>query len=116
MLFRIRWLADDARERTEFVGTLGLDWEVVGEEEKMQYANELLASLGGWVKRVEEENWFKVNWENVPELVEGRRVFLKGGMAYVPVREQMSMVLAEFTSRLEKALEVTSIPFDEMST
>jgi len=43
----------------------------------------------------------------VPELVEGRRVFLRGGKAYVPGREQMSMVVAEFTKRLDKALEVT---------
>jgi DNA primase large subunit len=42
----------------------------------------------------------------VPELVEGRRVFLRGGKAYVPGREQMSMVVAEFTKRLDKALEV----------
>lgn len=42
----------------------------------------------------------------MPELVEQRRVFLKAGKAYVPVREQMSMVLAGFTERLDKGLEV----------
>jgi DNA primase large subunit len=55
---------------------------------------------------IEEESYFKVDWERVPELVESRRVFLKGGKAYVPGREQLSMVVAEFTQRLDKALEV----------
>lgn len=106
MLFRLRWTSDDARERAQFVSTLGLDWEEIGEDEKMQFASELIAAGGGYLKRVDEENWFKVDWEKVPELVESRRVFLRQGMAYVPVNEQMSMVVAEFTNRLERALEV----------
>jgi DNA primase large subunit len=41
----------------------------------------------------------------VPDLVEKRRVFLKGGWAYVPTREQSSLVFQEFEDHLEKALE-----------
>ena len=106
-LFKLRWQSDDARERKAFVETLELEWETVGEAEKMELREELLAA-GGYRKHHEqmEDGWFKVGWEKVPELVEGRRVFIKKGMAYVPGREQMSMVVAEFTSRLEKALEV----------
>ncbi len=59
---------------------------------------------------LEDGGWFKVDFETVPELVESRRVFLKAGKAYVPVREQMSMVLADFTARLEKGLEVRVLP------
>jgi DNA primase large subunit len=106
MLFRIRFQADDARERNAFVESLALDWETVGEEEKRALAKELRDSGGGYPKRIEEESYFKVDWERVPELVESRRVFLKGGKAYVPGREQLSMVVAEFTQRLDKALEV----------
>jgi len=66
----------------------------------------LRASGGGYPKRIEEESYFKVDWDNVPELVESRRVFVKAGKAYVPGREQLSMVMAEFTQLLDKALEV----------
>lgn len=59
---------------------------------------------------MEEGGWFKVDFETVPELVESRRVFLKAGKAYVPSREQMSMVLAGFTERLDKGLEVCLPP------
>jgi DNA primase large subunit len=106
MLFRIRFQADDARERSAFVESLSLDWETVGEEEKRELWEELRASGGGYPKRIEEESYFKVDWINVPELVESRRVFVKAGKAYVPGREQLSMVMAEFTQLLDKALEV----------
>lgn len=42
----------------------------------------------------------------MPDLVETRRVFLKNGWAYVPGREQSSIVFQEFEVQLEKALEV----------
>lgn len=107
MLFRLRFQADDLRERQAFVEGLNLDWETVSDEERREYAEELRAAAGGFIKRIEEEMFFKVEWERVPELVESRRVFLKAGKAFVPGREQMSMVVAEFTQRLDKALEVS---------
>lgn len=106
-LFKLRFQNDDARERQAFVESLQLDWEVVSEDEKRNLAANLAnATLGLKQKEVEEGGWFKVDFETVPELVESRRVFLKAGKAYVPVKEQMTMVLAGFNERLEKGLEV----------
>jgi DNA primase large subunit len=112
MLFRLRFQADDLRERQQFVESLNLDWETVTEEEKREYAEELRAAGGGYPKRMEDESYFKVDWEKVPELVENRRVLLKVGKAFVPGREQLSMVVAEFTNRLDKALEVCFFPWE----
>lgn len=107
-LFRLRFQSDDARERGEFVSKLNLEWEAVGEAEKKELLPELVAAgQGRKASEMVDEGWFKVDWMKVPELVEGRRVLLRGGWAYVPGREQMSMVLAEFTARLDKALEVS---------
>lgn len=106
-LFRIRFQNDDAKERQHFVESLQLDWEVVSEEEKRGLSTDLMNATPGLKRQeVEEGGWFKVDFETVPELVENRRVFLKAGKAYVPVREQMSMVLAGFSARLDKGLEV----------
>ena len=110
-LFRLRWDKDDARERAAFVGGLHFDWKTVGEEEKRELGGQLSAGSGFSGKgenagRADAEEWYKVDWERVPELVESRRVFIKKGMAYVPGREQLSFVMAEFGTRLEKALEV----------
>jgi DNA primase large subunit len=108
MLFRLRFKDDDSRERRDFVNSLKLDWEEVSDAEKKELAEELGAASGG--KKGGEEGWFKVDWEKVPELVEGRRIFLKRGKAYVPQREQMSMVVSEFTKKLDEALEVCLSP------
>lgn len=110
MLFRMRFQADDLRERQAFVESLNLDWVTVGDDERREYAEQLRAAGGGYPKRIEEEIYFKVDWERVPELVDSRRVFLKDGKAYVPGREQVSIIVAEFTSRLEKDLEVGAHP------
>lgn len=113
LLFRLRFNGDDTRERAAFIRGLNLDWEMVTDEEKSGLATELAAvsasSFGGARKQqaaVEDESWCKVDWDRVPELVEGRRVFLKAGKAYVPSKEQASMVATEFSARLERALEV----------
>ena len=52
--------------------------------------------------------FFKADWEKVVNLVETRRAFLKAGKAYAPITEQISLVLAEFTSRLDAALRITA--------
>ncbi|KAK5995910.1 putative DNA primase large subunit [Cladobotryum mycophilum] len=109
MLFRMRFNSDDLNERTAFVSGLDLDWwEPVTEDEKSMYGAELAAMVSGKKGNIEDETWFKVDWERVPDLIEGRRVFLKAGKAYVPGREQSSMVVAEFTTRLERQLELTA--------
>ncbi|KAK7755172.1 DNA primase subunit pri2 [Diatrype stigma] len=107
MLFRLRLNDETARERNAFIQSLSLDWEPVTANERTKYATELSATSGNQKPGGgEEESWFKVDWERVPDLVEGRRVFLKAGKAYVPSKEQASMVVAEFAQRLERALEV----------
>ncbi|KAF2095737.1 DNA primase, large subunit [Rhizodiscina lignyota] len=107
MLFRLRFKDDDSRERAAFIDSLNFDWEKVSDAERKELGSELTAAsgLGKWG---EEEGWFKVEWEKVPELVEQRRVLLKRGMAYVPQREQMTLVVAEFTRRLDQNLEWTA--------
>lgn len=107
-LFRMRFLNNDVRDRQEFVESLNFEWEKVSDEERRELASELLAATPG-MKRAEDEGWFKVDWEKVPELIETRKVLLRRGKAYVPAREQLSMVVSEFTKRLEQALEVSTI-------
>lgn len=106
MLFQLRFKDDDHIERRNFVKSLNLEWEEVQETEKRDLKDRLLAAAGGGMKSREEQEWFKVDWERVPLLVEQRRVFVNRGKAYVPQREQMSLVVAEFTKKLDEALEV----------
>lgn len=50
-----------------------------------------------------------MKWTTIPDLVEKRKVFLKGGYAYVPAREQASIIYSAFEERLEAALRVSFI-------
>ncbi|PVH95865.1 DNA primase large subunit [Periconia macrospinosa] len=106
MLFRLRFRDDDFKERQEFVKDLNLEWEEVDEDEKRELKDQLMAASG--VRKGDEQEWIKVDWERVPELVEQRRAFLKRGKAYVPQREQQSLVVADFTKRLDEALSLTA--------
>lgn len=107
MLFKLRYQQDDGRERKAFIESLNLSWEIVSDEEKRELAEQLMAATPN-LRRLDEENWFKVDWTRVPELVEHRSVLVRKGKAYVPMKEQTSMVMTEFTNRLEKALELTA--------
>lgn len=109
MLFQLRFKDDDFIERQDFVKSLNLEWDEVQEAEKRELKDRLLAAAGGSTKNQDEQEWFKVDWERVLVLVEQRRVFVKRGKAYVPQREQMSLVVAEFTKKLDEALEVCNI-------
>ncbi|KAH6669180.1 eukaryotic and archaeal DNA primase [Plectosphaerella plurivora] len=113
-LFRLRFNSDDTAGRNAFVAGLDLDWcESVSEDERRLYADELAAMTrtkgnAGAAAGQDDDTWFKVDWARVPELVEQRRVLLRGGKAFVPGREQASMVMGEFTARLERQLELTA--------
>lgn len=106
-LFKLRLSQDDGREKREFIESLNMSWETVSDEEKAQFGDDLKAATGVW--KGEDENWFKVDWEQVPELVEHRKVLLKRGKAFVHVREQTSMVVSEFSRRLDAGLEVSLV-------
>ncbi len=112
-LFRLRFSADDPRERTAFIEGLSLDWEPVSDEEKREFSSELMATVTATYGKkayqpIDDETFRKVDWMRVPDLVESRKVFLRAGKAYVPSKEQQSLVLTEFVERLERALEVSA--------
>lgn len=105
-LFRLRLNQNDARERKEFIQSLNMSWETVSDDEKARMLDDLKSATG--VFKNEEESWFKVDWENVPELVEQRKVLLRMGKAFVHMREQTSMVVGEFSRQLEAGLELAA--------
>lgn len=106
MLFKMRLNQDDVRERKDFVSSLSMNWDTVTAAEKAELGEQLKAGTA-W-KTGEEESWFKVDWEQVPDLVEHRRVYLRFGEAYVHVREQLSMVINEFSRQLDAGLQLAA--------
>ncbi|KAF8844572.1 DNA primase, large subunit [Paxillus ammoniavirescens] len=111
-LFRVRYESDDTQERKDFLDAQKFDWKKVEESEKQQFSDELKAlevkQFGSSEQAPSSGEYVKVHWTRVPDLVAKRRVFLRGGFAYVPNRELSSFVLHDFESKLEKALEFTA--------
>ncbi|TIA75559.1 hypothetical protein E3P89_03625 [Wallemia ichthyophaga] len=116
-LFRIRFDDATTAEKNAFLHSMKssqsskVDWEEVDDVEKESLRPFLISSNPGIAIKpaeFEKELYYKVKWTQVPELVERRRVFLKQGYAYVPMREQTSLILNSFSSQLQQALEFTA--------
>ncbi|GAA5963393.1 hypothetical protein JCM3765_003053 [Sporobolomyces pararoseus] len=107
-LFRIRYESDEPEERRRFIDSLNFGWEKVDDSEKEQLSEILAAASGIRPERMREESFFKVDWTKVTDLVGQRRVFLRGGKAYVPSSQEFSLVAAEFATRLSRGLELTA--------
>lgn len=95
-------------------------WVKVDDAEKKSLEASLRATLTGY-KNIAEQNdawekdaFYKVEWSQVPQLVEHRRVFLKKGWAYVPARQQSAIVFREFEVHLRQALNMTNRAMPQM--
>ncbi|CAE6364392.1 unnamed protein product [Rhizoctonia solani] len=109
-LFKIRWESDDTTERGRFINSLDLGMTSVPTEEVVEMQPILQAASGAKPPKNDQAlpEYFKVHWTRVTDLVAARKVYLRGGYAYVPSKDQNSIVFQEFASRLERALEQTS--------
>ncbi|KAF7332250.1 Rsec15 protein [Mycena kentingensis (nom. inval.)] len=107
MLFKIRYETDDSTDRESFLSSRDFNWIAVDATEKEKHRDDLLTYVTR-AENFENERYYKVRWTRVPDLVDKRRVFLKGGWAYVPTREQSSIIYQEFETRLERDLMVTA--------
>ncbi|KAF8894535.1 eukaryotic and archaeal DNA primase, large subunit-domain-containing protein [Infundibulicybe gibba] len=113
-LFKIRYDGDGQDDRSRFLESRKSNWTVVTDAEKELYRAELNSCYQGFktesdrIAAFATETFHKVKWTRVPDLVEKRRVFLKGGWAYVPHREQSSIIFQEFEAHLEKCLQATA--------
>ncbi|KAJ4488117.1 eukaryotic and archaeal DNA primase, large subunit-domain-containing protein [Lentinula aciculospora] len=110
-LFKIRFETDDSNERRAFLDSKDFNWISVSKDEKAEYKEQLQHFISAKVDLTtafKNEAFYKVKWTTIPDLVEKRKVFLKGGYAYVPAREQASIIYSAFEERLEAALQATS--------
>ncbi|KAF3901536.1 hypothetical protein ABW21_db0200250 [Orbilia brochopaga] len=98
------------------MSTLQIDMHAVDAGEKAQYADELRAVFAATNRlppekvraQFDSESYVKVEWDRVFDLVEHRRIFIRGGMAYVPSGQLANLVVAEFSKKLDEALIATA--------
>ncbi|KAI7849928.1 DNA primase large subunit Spp2 [Circinella umbellata] len=115
-LFKYRFEQESLEEKKNFVAGLNLSWSILDQSEKNEILDKL-AACTVWKagktaqaarEMVHNETYFKVDFERVPDLINRRTVYITQGKAYVPMSEQVSIVMDEFRATLSAALEATS--------
>jgi len=112
-LFRLRWslLKENCSvdEINDFMTASGLRYKAIDSDEKERLREDLIASAGYGMSttKFNEEKFYKVPWTEAVDLVRVRRVLIKGGMAYIPSSELLSLVVGVFRAKLSHNLVLT---------
>ena len=129
-LFRHRLNAQGAEGRAGVLCELrGAGWTAIEQAEYEGLGDSLMTVYGGRNMNLQERSYsgehaeyfhsekapwthvYKVKFEEVPELVRGRQVLLRGGDAYVLSRDLDAVASASFSKRLSDKLEVCERKF-----
>ncbi|KAK9108518.1 hypothetical protein Syun_024529 [Stephania yunnanensis] len=112
-LFRYRFRLLSASAQRVIMGELDLPYNSVisaefeNVKDKLNQVARSSVSAGPSLHTA-ETLFFKVPFEEVPELVAGRKVFIHKGFAYVAMHQVVSVVVTQFRSLLSKALVLTN--------
>lgn len=104
LLFRIRFSNEMSKERTDFLRRTNAHLAPLNVTEKAQVQEHLRKCSPGR----ELEDFYKVPFEYVPDLISRRAVYLHGGWAFVPKSESFSVIMTRFRENLEFWMERTA--------
>ncbi|XP_065873295.1 probable DNA primase large subunit [Euphorbia lathyris] len=109
-LFRYRFRLLTAEAQRVLLAEFGLPYRAVASAEFESIKDKLsqVARSIGQPLLSSDAIFYKVPFEEVPELVAGRRVFVYKGYAYVATNQVVSLVVTQFRSLLSKALTLTN--------
>ncbi|KAK6644489.1 hypothetical protein RUM43_000756 [Polyplax serrata] len=103
--FKLKFFNIERKEDISlFMKKNGLNYTPIMEEEKMSLSSELINSTFRFVN-FDSLNFYKVHFTEVLDLTRRRRVFVKGGHAYVPQTELYSVLCSVFKKNLIEELD-----------
>ncbi|XP_010530556.1 PREDICTED: probable DNA primase large subunit [Tarenaya hassleriana] len=109
-LFRHRFRVLNFEAQRAILGEFGLPYKAVTGtelESVKERLGQVVRSLGQISPNV-ETIYYKVPFEEVPDLVASRRVYIHKGFAFVAGSQLVSLVVTQFRSNLSKALILTN--------
>ncbi|KAG8639957.1 probable DNA primase large subunit [Manihot esculenta] len=115
-LFRHRFRLLTADSQRALLAELGLPYKAVARAE-FEVIKEKLVQVARSISQPipsSDAIFYKVPFEEVPELVAGRRIFICKGHAYVAMNQVVSLVVTQFRSLLSKALILTNRKWTSM--
>ncbi|KAE8730121.1 putative DNA primase large subunit [Hibiscus syriacus] len=109
-LFRYRFRLESSEAQRALMSEFKLPYKAVSNAEFECVKDKLgqVARSMGQTLAAADAIFYKVPFEEVPELVAGRRVFIHKGYAYVAMNQVVSLVVTQFRSYLSKALILTN--------
>ncbi|XP_035461639.2 DNA primase large subunit isoform X1 [Scophthalmus maximus] len=108
-LFRYRFNGLQPKQKVEFLHKNNLQYDTISVEEKKTLQDKLVNSshnVSGIT--VEDQDFYKVPFQDALDLVRTRKVYLKAGYVYIPHQDIVAIVLNDFRTRLSKALALTA--------
>ncbi|KAL9232528.1 hypothetical protein vseg_007633 [Gypsophila vaccaria] len=109
-LFRYRFRLKNFDSQRLVLAEFGLPYKAVSNAEfecVKEKLSQVARSMGHSLTSA-DNIFYKVPFEDVPELVAGRRVYIHKGHAYVAMHQVVSLVVTQFRSNLSKALILTN--------
>ncbi|KAK5908362.1 hypothetical protein CgunFtcFv8_016429 [Champsocephalus gunnari] len=108
-LFRYRFNDLYPKQKLEFLHRNNLQYDTISVEEKKALHDKLVSSSYAFSGiTVEDQDFYKVPFQDALDLVRLRKVYLKAGYVYIPHQEIVTIVLNDFRTRLSKALALTA--------
>ncbi|XP_054874784.1 DNA primase large subunit [Amphiprion ocellaris] len=108
-LFRYRFSYLSSKQKLEFLHKNNLQYDAISVEEKKALQDKLVNSsyaVSGIT--VEDQDFYKVPFQDALDLVRTRKVYLKAGYVYIPHQDIVTIILNDFRTRLSKALALTA--------
>ncbi|KAM9848200.1 DNA primase large subunit [Aulostomus maculatus] len=108
-LFRFRFGDLHPKQKLEFLHRNNLHYDTISAEERRALLDKLVSSshaVSGIT--VEDQDFYKVPFQDALDLVRARKVYLKAGYVYIPHQDIVTIVLNDFRTRLSKALALTA--------
>lgn len=125
ILFKVRYNSLQPKEQQEFIelNQYRLPWKYISSEEKQKFLPQLINASGGSIRGqllsegvtnisndqlrqhfIHKENFIKLPFEKVTNLVSTRSIFLHKGHGYLPTSLQLNLLAIEFQEILSSNL------------
>ncbi|GFP99472.1 probable DNA primase large subunit [Phtheirospermum japonicum] len=114
-LFRYRFLIETDEVQRAIMAEFELPYKAVNSaeyESVKDKLNQVTRSIGQ--QGSTDTIYYKVPFEQVPDLVASRRVFILKGYAYVAMNQVVSLLVTQYRSHLSKALVLTNRKWTSM--
>ncbi|CCH47112.1 DNA primase large subunit [Wickerhamomyces ciferrii] len=127
ILLKIRFQQLSQKDQQSFVKSLNLPWDFITQDEKSKISDQLFKSIAPSLQYqlqlndehskkqfFDNENFIKLPFEHVIDLVSSRSIYLYKGYGYIPQFQQLKLITNEYEKHLMDSLLTTAHAFPSL--